>query len=200
MLRPSHQKVRVRILCTIWSCWNALVFSSTVDLYRTGGWGGVYSRSEVTPYHLSLMLIQNWLWRLMLHQSRFFITPLKEGATHTEKIWRRRNIGFGELLYSFQTAVLWYVDDSQTGITVRHIRTELLHQPVWHPCRFLSCLVWFSFSLVKVGSVLSALVDSLEALCVFHRHEELLSQVVEGLVGWQIQTVETEAKKFQWWF
>lgn len=36
------------------------------------------------------------------------------------------------------------------------------------------------------------LVDPLKALRVLHSHEEFLSQVLEWLVGGQIQTVKTE--------
>lgn len=47
-----------------------------------------------------------------------------------------------------------------------------------------------SLSSVGWDAAPDALVDALEALGVLHRHEEFLSQVIEGLVGRQIQAVE----------
>lgn len=46
-----------------------------------------------------------------------------------------------------------------------------------------------------IQSVGGALVDSLKALSVLHRHEEFLSQVLEGFITGQIQAVKTEKKK-----
>lgn len=43
------------------------------------------------------------------------------------------------------------------------------------------------------------LVDPLEALRVFNRHEEFLSQVFKWLVRWQIQAVKTGKKGNNIW-
>lgn len=68
---------------------------------------------------------------------------------------------------------------------------KLLHRLVSRPCgfSFISC-----YRRRWIRSEGGALVDSLETLSVLHRHEEFLSQVLEGFVAGQIQAVKTDKK------
>ena len=74
----------------------------------------------------------------------------------------------------------------------------------WFDIPVAFCFVYFFFLYCwSVGCSrtlpfsLFFLVDPLEALRVLHSHEEFLSQVLEGVVGGQIQAVET-GKRRDW--
>lgn len=100
------------------------------------------------------------------------------------KIETRRHIGSTSCCTVFKPPCSG--DGSRSGDTVQHARTKTATRSWFH---------FFAIGCCCIESEGGALVDSLEALSVLHRHEELLSQVLEGFVAGQIQAVKTEKKK-----
>lgn len=121
--------------------------------------------------------------------------PFEEGPTALK---RYKDVGIlaRQIAVQSQTTVLW------RWLTGRLYNTTCSHRTataagltsLW---LFFFCVFFFNCRLVGCShGLLFFLVDPLEALRVLHSHEEFLSQVLEGVVSWQVQAVETGGEKY----
>lgn len=100
-----------------------------------------------------------------------------------------------KLLYSLKTTVMWRAALSQAlqcNMLARNCYSSWFDVPVARSVDFFFSIVG---QFCRIQSDAAVLVDPLKALRVLHGHEELLSQVLKRVVGWQIQAVETGKKR-----
>lgn len=129
-------------------------------------------------------------------QILLFFPPstFRERPTRTKTIQRRRHIGSINLLYSLKPPCCG--GGSLLGITVQ----QNCYSKTATATLLISLWTFLSFALGGgLDALQDVLVNPLEALRVFHRHEELLSKVFKWLVGRQIQAVKTAKKENDKW-